>query len=416
MNFGLFHLNKIHAIVFFMTLLLVILSINNAYALTDANGTMDVIVEIYKNKSRAWEATLVKYAKNLFWLLAGIEFCWMSMQMALRGADFTEWMAQLVNQILFIGFFYALLLNSSDWARAIIQSFISAADAANASTGSLDGITPSNIFDMGLSLVVKLMKSLSIWDPGYAGALIFAAFFVMICFSFITAFMVLTLVEAYVVISAGVLMSGFGGSRWTKEYAIKMLTYAVSVGAKLFILQLLMGLSESMINGWVNNFETKFTDIYVVEGASFVLAILTWGVPSMMQGLINGTSLRSGIDLAKPISMVAGVATGVVSGVVGGGMAVSAATKLASTQGASSESSGGSVGSTFGRTMKNLGSAAVSDVGRRLSGRANHGTMGARMAETMNQKNTELKTELRKPTLYEKEQKSSGNSEKNVIR
>jgi type IV secretion system protein TrbL len=44
-------------------------------------------------------------------------------RLAVRGADFSEWAAELVNQILFIGFFAALLTNSSTWAGAIVNSF-----------------------------------------------------------------------------------------------------------------------------------------------------------------------------------------------------------------------------------------------------------------------------------------------------
>ena len=95
------------------------------------------------------------------------------------------------------------------------------------------------------------MNQASMFHPGDTVGLMIAALLILICFALITAFMVLALVESYVVISAGVLMMGFAGSRWTKEYAFKVMTYAVSVGAKLFILQLLIGVGETMIDGWV---------------------------------------------------------------------------------------------------------------------------------------------------------------------
>ena len=40
---------------------------------------------------------------------------------------------------------------------------------------------------------------------------------VEVCFALMAAFMVLALVESYLVISLGVLLMAFGGSRWTKD-------------------------------------------------------------------------------------------------------------------------------------------------------------------------------------------------------
>ena len=41
-----------------------------------------------------------------------------------------------------------------------------------------------------------------------------------VCFALIAAWMVVTLVQSYIVIAAGVLNMAFGGSRWTKDIAI----------------------------------------------------------------------------------------------------------------------------------------------------------------------------------------------------
>ena len=61
------------------------------------------------------------------------------------------------------------------------------------------------------------------------------------CFTFIAALVFVTLVEAYVIINAAVLFMGFGGSQWTREYALAPIRYAVAVGAKLFVLTLIVG-------------------------------------------------------------------------------------------------------------------------------------------------------------------------------
>ena len=97
--------------------------------------------------------------------------------------------------------------------------------------------------------------------------LVLFAIVLIVCFGLITALYILTLVESYVVISAGVLFMGFGGSRFTKDFALKILVYAVSVGAKLFVLELLVGLGMQIFNQLVANFQTDSTDLWSAPAA-----------------------------------------------------------------------------------------------------------------------------------------------------
>ena len=84
---------------------------------------------------------------------------------------------------------------------------------------------------------------------------------------------------------------GFGGSKLTKDFAVKILVYAVSVGAKLFVMQLLIGLGQQVFNSLAANFETNSVDILVVIGSAIVMLALTWFLPQLIQGMINGTAI-----------------------------------------------------------------------------------------------------------------------------
>ncbi|MEG6650378.1 type IV secretion system protein, partial [Pseudomonas aeruginosa] len=72
------------------------------------------------------------------------------------------------------------------------------------------------------------------------------------------AFMGLTIIESYVVINASVLFLGFGASQWTREYALAIVSYAVSVGAKLFVLSLIVGLIVVSANTCVASYNHYF--------------------------------------------------------------------------------------------------------------------------------------------------------------
>jgi type IV secretion system protein TrbL len=75
--------------------------------INDGNNALDCVVETFRTATLGWEASLVQLAFRLFWILAAIEFTWAAILLALRGADLSEWMSSLLNQILFLGFFSA---------------------------------------------------------------------------------------------------------------------------------------------------------------------------------------------------------------------------------------------------------------------------------------------------------------------
>ena len=342
----------------------------------ESNNTLDCILDSFQATTRNWQTRLAGLAISLFWILAVIEFTWAAIQLAFRGADLGEWLAALVNQILFIGFFAALLQFSADWASAIVTSFQQAANIA----GGTNLIRPSDIFDVGVKLATALYDASSNWNLLHNLILVVAGFFILISFGLIAASLIVALVESYIVISAGVLFMGFGGSRWTKDYAVRIFQYCMSVGAKLFVIQLLAGLTLAIVEPWASVAagasslsSASLTSIFVLVGVSIIFVAITRLIPEMVQSLINGTSLASGAGL---YATAAGLAGGAVAGVVGGTMVTRSAARLASEQLAAAEAEGTAPQTALGRAAfiptnaaRNLGRQAVIDIGSRLGGR-----------------------------------------------
>lgn len=392
------NLDRSRWVIFILAAAIVTVSCEAAAQTT--NNSLDSIVRLYRDHSTAWQTVLRNYAITLFWLLAGIEFTWAAIRLALKGADFGEWVAEVINQILFIGFFLTLLLNSADYAEAVVNSFREAANQASVAGGGAGRISPSNIFEVGVNLALRVVGQVSLAKLAESAGFLIAALVVLICFALIAAFLILALVESYIVISAGVLLMGFGGSRWTKDYAVKVMVYAVAVGAKLFVLQLLIGLGQAMILSWEAQIVSNTSDVFVIVGSAVVMLAVTKVVPDMVQSLVNGTAPSGGGALVGATAAVGGAVAGVAAGAAGAGMAVGGASKLASAQLASSGLSSSPppafAARMAARAASNLGQAAVQDVGRRLSGR-HHGTMGGRMGESMIHKARELRAAAEKP-------------------
>ena len=365
-------------------------------------GTLDQIVTEFQTRSAGWEATLRSFALNTFAILATIEFAWAAIRLAFRGADLGEWLAEIVNQILFLGFFLALLQNSVTWGQAIVNSFRQAASAAGGG-----GIAPSDVFASGVELAQKVMSHVSLWDPGASAGLIISGLVIEVCFALIAAFMVLALVESYLIISMGVIFMAFGGSRWTKDFAISTVRYTLSVGARLFVLQLLVSIGNGLITSWAATFQdVTAASLCILVGCSIVMLALVKVMPETMQRMVNGSSMASGSALVGAAAAVGGATTAFAAGLAGGGAMAGNSFRLASAQldqrddqGSAPQSRIGRAAALTGYTAKNLVGAPLADVGRRLSGNpgARHGLATWRMSADLGNRRRLIRDDLNKP-------------------
>jgi type IV secretion system protein TrbL len=369
---------------------------------------LDQIVAQFQSRSAGWETVLRNFALNTFGILASIELAWAAFKLAFRGSDVSEWLAEIVNQILFLGFFLALLENSVTWGTAIVSSFRQAAGAAGGG-----GIAPSDVFAVGVKISAMVLHQMSFWHPEASAGLIVAGVVIEVCFALMAAFMVLALVESYLIISMGVILMAFGGSRWTKDFAVSTIRYTVSVGAKLFVLQLLVSIGTGLIQSWANSFtDVTDTSLCILIGCSIVMLALVKVLPETMQRIVNGSSMASGSALVGAATAVGAGVGAVGLGMVGAAPMMGNAVALASTQMAAADAKAAEAGggeapqrSRLGRaaamtgyTARNLASAPLSDVGRRLSGQGSrHGIATWRMSADLANRRRLMQDDNRKP-------------------
>jgi type IV secretion system protein TrbL len=374
-------------------------------------NVLDSIVTQFQGRAAGWESTLQALALQTFGTLAAIELAWSAIRLAFRGSDVSEWLAEIVNQILFLGFFLALLQNASTWGTAVVNSFRQAGQAA----GGI-GVAPSDVFAAGVLIGQKVLGQMSAWSPSTAVSLMIAAIVIEVCFALIAALMVVTLVQSYIVIAAGVLNMAFGGSRWTKDIAVATFRYTVSVGAKLMMLQLLVSIGQGIITDWANQFAENITSstLLILIGCSIVMLAIVKIVPDEFQKVVGGASISSGSALTGAAAAVGGTVAGVGLGMAGAGAMAGQALALASAQmGAAdakaAEANGGQApersgiaraAALTGGTAKNLAMAPIRDVGRRLTGDigSRHGVATWRMAADMANRRRLLSDDNNKPS------------------
>jgi type IV secretion system protein TrbL len=298
-------------------------------ALAHAQGPNSVnapssILDEYKGLENAWITKLLGAAQRLFFLLAGIEVAWSFTLLAIEKADFQALTATIVRKIMWIGIFYAILLYGvtpagGGWIPAIINSF----QILGQNASSVGPLGPSAIVGFGVNMSVDLLSSLkgANFLTGFASslALVFCAVLIFISYLAIAIQFVVAMVESYLVIGAGVIFLGFGGSRWTAAYVERYIAYAVSVGMKILVLYLLVGAGMTVSQGWIAVAQSAATSSdpartgFDLAAAAVMFLCVCWMSPKISSAMLGGVASMSGGDLT-------GVGMGVGLAAVGAGV------------------------------------------------------------------------------------------------
>ena len=330
------------------------------------------IMDQFRNNRIQWTNNVFIYANSLFGLLAVIEFAWSAAVMVLEKTDLQSWTSALIRKLMWIGAFYALLLNGRFWIPAIIDSFTQLGQNA----AGLGALSPSGVFMQGLSLAGALMDGAStsafFTNPGTSLALAFAALLIMISYTIITINFIVTLVESYIVVSVGFIFLGFGGSRWTAPYTERYIGLAVSIGIKIVLLYCLISAGFDLSLGWLNEAQGISTSprpamtAFDVMGGALIFMMCCWQIPKLFAAVIGGAPALTGGDLVATAAVVGGAAlavggaaaagvgalaaggsamagTGSAAGAGGAGSGTRTAVASVGSVGAGSSSGGGSV-------------------------------------------------------------------------
>ncbi len=344
-----------------------VLLTSSVFAQVPTDNALNQIVGAYQTASAGWESTIRTYALGLFWLLVAIDFSWGAIKLALEKSEFDSFWAFMVTKIMTIGFFLALIQFGSGWSATIIDSMRQVAGAAGGSTT----VNPSEILDQGLYVAVTLIeRSTGILQPGdtiIAGLL---GIGILAIYALIAAELIFVLVSMWIILYAGIIMLGFGGSQWTRDYAINYYKTVLAIATKLFVIQLLVGIGQAIVSNWANQLSEnpQFAEMFVIAGGVLVLYILVKNIGGLVESLITGSGAASTSGSGAVVAAAAGAAAAVAGMATAGasvaqqatgmGQAASAANTLAAMNQAENGPSG------FAQSMANLGESIAGDAGR----------------------------------------------------
>lgn len=259
--------------------------------------------------AKGWETTVMNAARSLFWSLAGIEIGIAAIWLAINAAPLDSWFAELARRIMFIGLFAFVLDRGPEFGKAVVDSLYQ----IGAGGGSA---SPANIFDAGIRVATKMSEQAKFGlfeDNSLAIAAVFAMVVVVVSFSLVAAIFVAVMVEMYVGLLAGMIMLGLGGSSYTKDFAIKYLVYAFSVGMKLMALVMIAKIGSDILLGLADAPTTtseQFITTLAIAGISVVVFVIAMYVPPILQGVVQGASVGGGMEAIRHAGQTASFAAG----------------------------------------------------------------------------------------------------------
>ncbi|WP_031485857.1 P-type conjugative transfer protein TrbL [Maridesulfovibrio frigidus] len=348
--------------IFFILLIAVTASAQEAQPNGPITGILSQIAVQFHAKASQWSERLTHYALSLFKLLLTLDVCFLGIKSALKRTQLQDVIAEFIMLFLYAGIMLLILTHYTEWTNMMIRGLSGVGEELGAPPA-----TAGSVFIAGIQIFDILLNSIN-YNVAKAIGIILIAIAICITFSLIAAQVIVIKCEGYIILNAGIILLGFGGSKITKDYAVNFIKYACSVAMKLFSIQLLLSLSIEFIASFRNT-EATFSQTLVILGASIIILVLAMTIPDIISGLINGPLTTSGGALTSAVTAVSTGTNTALQGVKGTlGSAASAKDGVAAVR----EASG--FADTAGMTgFGKLGHMATSGINAMRDGRSPSG-------------------------------------------
>lgn len=285
-------------------------------------GVVERLFHEFDSRSQTWASKLEGAVKDLFIICFTLEIVMLGITALIKRESLEDIFGNLIMSALFGAFILACITNYHEWSTAIMggmaqYSGLLGADARDIVVDPLA---------KGFELFKGVVTNLAWWNPQDSLVCSLAAFGILISFALITIQIIYIKCETFVAVGAGFILLGFGGCRFFKDYALSLMRYILSVGFKLYILYVVLGLGFVFIEDMViNSSNLTIQNIAVILVTSLILLALSKSLPDVAAGIIQGTHVNTGGSMTSTIRTVAGLtaagavasASGALSGIKG---------------------------------------------------------------------------------------------------
>jgi len=261
---------------------------NVAHAQVDNAGVLDQALRRFREAAQGWQDASHSAATTLFWSLATISLVWTMGQLALKRAELGEFFGELVRYLLFTGFWAWMLQQGPTHAQMIMDSMVRIGGSAAGTTLK----SPSGVLDVGFQLLDRALEQSSLQSPVETSIGIVMALGVVIVLALVGVNMLVTMISCWIVAYGGLIVLGFGGSKWTSDMASNYYRMVLSLGLQVLAMVLLVGVGEGLLRDYFGRLEqtVNVRELAVMMVIAIVLLLTVNRVPALLGTLANGSS------------------------------------------------------------------------------------------------------------------------------
>jgi type IV secretion system protein TrbL len=301
-----------------LALLLIVIFASVAQAGEQVAEFTDTMLKNFKDRFAAYEDKIWQAALVLFGLLFLCQFTWSVAQLCLHESlSFVSVVTTVIRQVMTGMFFYWLLFD-----RSILQGIV-----GSFSQLAQSGLTLSELVTLMEIAVLNIMEAVGKSSGVIEGIALFLTGLsacVVMSFALTTgiAYMAVIVLENYIVGSLGLILMGFGGSDYTRNYALSYIRTLVHIGLKLFLATVIVQvgvIAFTQATLGLNNMDAASisqTCMRLIAQSFFFLAV-TRVIPEIAGALVSGTSTTGAhtVNAIRWGGMAAGAAVmGAVAG------------------------------------------------------------------------------------------------------
>ena len=274
------------------------------------------ILNTMQTVTTGWVLLVMPVAQKLFLDLAGLEVCWSMGEFILQKSQ-AGWEGLAIataKKILQLSIFFWIVSNANTIFWLILTLF----QSVSSQLTGIPVISPGTILQTGINFV-SLIQSGVPWaamlSPPVAFMVSLSSLLIVLSYAIIAGQFMVTIVESYIATSAGILMLGFAGSRFTAQFADKYFAYAIGVGIKLLMVSVVVALGEGISTELSNAIATPgfftiaggalFSNLAELVGISLIYAFMAWYIPQLASSLASGSvGMTLGAFMATGASLV----------------------------------------------------------------------------------------------------------------
>ncbi|MFM2344009.1 MAG: hypothetical protein RLZZ210_618 [Pseudomonadota bacterium] len=214
--------------------------------------------------------------------------------------DLTFFLIDTILLVVIMKIISLLIINADTVSLSVINIF---RDIARDATGIKD-IKPSMLLEVATKYVndvCKFVFTLSFQDllKGLVFASLAIATFIII--GGLVIRYVVAIFEAMIIVKVSVVYLAFYGLEQLRDLSIKPIVQWINIGVKLMFLQLMIGLELSILNDFIKPNEINIYMILSVFMSSFMMLVITWTIPKILDNIILGSvnSSNSSVSAIK---------------------------------------------------------------------------------------------------------------------